>query len=211
VLVAKVRTCLVTCPSGEVSKTHATTVFLWTSNPQQRSKRTCIASLVLSTGVGESNKWCGIQHKFPVRARSEEWQQSSLLDAPGSASTSGSRHQKRSTSPRYFRCHSRPFSSASLARRGIVLQGAVDIVRNKNAKNVLLAHGQMATGRAIEMRIPGNGAKSWLGGAFATRFAWDGVERRTSAPDSSDLGGCQLAPARRNRYHRCLTADTHSL
>jgi hypothetical protein len=29
----------------------------------------------------------------------------------------------------------------------------LDIVRNKNAKNVLFAQGQMATGRAIEMRI----------------------------------------------------------
>jgi hypothetical protein len=38
----------------------------------------------------------------------------------------------------------------SMYRQGVA---PLDIVRNKNAKNVLFAQGQMTTGRAIEMRI----------------------------------------------------------
>jgi hypothetical protein len=52
------------------------------------------------------------------------WLHASLLDAPGSASTMGSQHQKTPTSPGHSHCSSSPFSSSSLARRDIVLQQA---------------------------------------------------------------------------------------
>src|SRR6476659_7330084 len=42
VIVPKERRCRRTLPSGSVSKRQATTVFLWTSRPQQRACTTCI-------------------------------------------------------------------------------------------------------------------------------------------------------------------------
>ena len=64
----------------------------------------------------EGGERCAREYKFPPRAHlGLKWRHSSLLFAPGSASTTGSQHQKTSTSPRRFHCYSSAFSSSSLA------------------------------------------------------------------------------------------------
>ena|SRR5690242_18910086 len=66
----------------------------------------------------------------------------------------------------------------------------------------------MATGRAIEMRLEEMARNPGPGGAFDPRFAWDVGERRTDAPDSSDVGGCQMATARQNGCHTCEATNS---
>ena len=72
VVVAKVRIDFSTVPFCWLSSRQATTVFLWTSKPQQRSYTTCIRSLLSRTvsacethDTKQSGERCGRQtHKF---------------------------------------------------------------------------------------------------------------------------------------------------
>jgi hypothetical protein len=95
VIVVKVRTCLRTRPSSSVIRTHTTTVRLWTSSPQHRAYTTCIASLPRCHRPAEWWAAMGAWERqlsstcSPPRGR----RQSGILDAPGSACLSGSRHR----------------------------------------------------------------------------------------------------------------------
>ena len=113
---AKVRTWRFASPVSIVSITQATTVFLWTSNPAQRAKSTCILDFLSArlTTQGKSARGAkGIQVSS-ARSRVASWQQSALLDAPGSALVTHSRYQKASTSPRRFHSNYTPSASSSL-------------------------------------------------------------------------------------------------
>src|SRR5438128_10431290 len=90
VVVAKVRTCLVTCPLRKVIIRQPTTVFLCTSKPAQRSYKTCIPFCLpfcyTREGYSEGSQRCVKDTRFlSVLAGIPPWRHSILLDAPGSA------------------------------------------------------------------------------------------------------------------------------
>src|SRR5262249_38652133 len=109
--------------------TQATTVFLCTSNPAHRSLRTCICSFLPSILVERRKDTRGAKGTQVSYACSSlaTWQQSALLDAPGSALDTDSEYQKISTSPRSFRLEytSSLFSPSSTRRSG---SGAIFIL-----------------------------------------------------------------------------------
>src|SRR6266516_3614905 len=96
VVVAKVRIAFSMVPCCWVSNRHPTTVFWWISKPQHRSYTTCIRSLLSEAeslyeryDTKQSGERCGRKNSF-LHVLTYRWRQSSLRNAPGSASNAGS-------------------------------------------------------------------------------------------------------------------------
>src|SRR6266516_6084686 len=116
-----------------------------------------------------SGERCVHVHTFPVRAHLLWGKATTLFSSGrdlGSASRPGSQHQKTPTSTHRSHCYSSPFSSSSLARRGISLQPAGSYVAT-GTRRYLRNDSAAVHPKGTNRFLPSSGPTSLL---YSSRF-----------------------------------------